>query len=568
MCGISCIVSKNKDDRDLIKQITDMVKHRGPDADGFYEEGIVSMGHRRLRIVDLSKEADQPMVHDDCVIVFNGEIYNYKIIREMLELKGYKFNTNCDTEVILKLYHTNRGFFDPSVLSGMFAFVIYDKTNKKIIACRDRFGIKPLYYTYLGIDGIAFASEVKQLIPLLNKPSINRENALTFIKSGIIDHNNETLVTGIFQVKPGHTKLLHNDVITDWEWYKFSNAQITPRYVGTHVTPHLLVDSVNRQLKADVKVGSCLSGGIDSTSIVSIIHSINRANKLKQVTVSYRSTDGSDEGKWIDIVRKKFSDIESYEVYGDPEQMFLELPQVIWHQDSPIPTTSIYAQWCVFKEASKHVKVMLDGQGADEIFGGYHMYYGLRYASLLRRLKLLTLIRESLKTPPASRYVAFGTMATHLRTKMYDYQIDQITKTMLPALLHWEDRDSMAHSVEARVPFLDEHLVSHALTLREDEKVFNGLTKCDLRMAMRGIIPEEIRMRKDKIGFAAPEAQWFTQNRDDFYEWSMFAMLTSGSLLTQEVKNNCNDILKLKKPYNSLVWRVMTFGIWKQRFGL
>lgn len=569
MCGISVIVTKNKDYHDKIEAMTDLVKHRGPDACGIYQSGKISMGHRRLKIIDLSDEANQPMRKDGVVIVHNGEIYNYKELREELRVAGVTFETDSDTEVLLQLY--KHAHTIPEMLSrlhGMFAFVIYNENTKELVAARDRFGIKPLYYTKID-GGVAFASEIKQFSALPNwKPNINQYMADQFLNSGLIDHEKGlTMFRDVFLFPPGTFIQMYVGYI-GWTcevsprvWYDLSKEILCVSPDSTYLTAQwLLKCSVESHLQSDVPVGSCLSGGIDSTAIVCLVNRIRKTGK--QVTVTNRThIPEIDEGKWVDIVEQYCENLERYDVYPDGGKIFTDLNKLIYHQDSPVPTSSMYAQWCVFDEAKNHVKVMLDGQGADEIFGGYHMYFGVRFANLLKGGHLYTLLNEmkaAQKIPGYDKQFVMKCAAGNFSkyNSIREYSIAQLTRTSLPALLHWEDRNSMASSIEARVPYLDHTLVERMVALPDEKKVSNGVTKVILREAMKDIIPDDIVNRKDKIGFFTPEEYWFNQNQHAFST----EYRTARKYLPSAMQARCDNILHKKTKYTSELWRAITFG--------
>jgi len=580
MCGISAIITKNKDYHDKIDEMTDIVKYRGPDARGIFQNGHVSLGHRRLKIIDLSDSANQPMEYKGIRIVYNGEIYNYTTLREELISIGYPFDTTSDTEVLLKLYHwcTKQNYSIELLLNGirgMFAFVIYDENKGEIIAARDRFGIKPLYYRFIE-GGVAFASEIKQFMTLPNwKPTIDPYMKDMFLQQGLVDNYSIlTIFDDVFLVKPGSYVTFKDgdDGVCETQWYNLYDVvkNKTPSTSSFLTIQWLLKDAVLTHLQSDVPVGSCLSGGIDSTSIVCMVNKLNEGNG-KQFTVSARTKADFDEGKWIDIVDTYCGNIERHDVYPEFDDVLKLHPKVVYHQDSPIPTSSMVAQWMVFEEAGKHVKVMLDGQGADEIFAGYHMYFGTLYASLLRRGKIYTLLKEmsaAKSIPGYDQTFAIKCAANSLKNypTVFDYSYNQVTNTSLPALLHWEDRNSMAQGVEGRVPFLDHDLVEHVMALPDEKKISNGTTKVILREAMQGLIPDEIVNRKDKIGFQTPEKYWFEQNEQKFRDVFMYARFRAG--LPSNIDSHCVDILSGKKPYDSTLWRVVSYAEFMKAFGV
>jgi len=563
MCGISAIITKNKNYHDCIALMTERAKHRGPDAFEYFQDRHISFGHNRLKIIDLSDAANQPMEYDGCWIVFNGEIYNYKLLREKLVAKGHTFKTESDTEVLLHLYRDSFTIVEMlNQLRGMFAFVIYDERNRDVIAARDRFGIKPIYYTLLPGDGCAFASEIKQFCALPNwKPQINEFMKNEFLLSGLIDHvSNWTMFRDVFLIPPGHyVKLSPFGFTNVYPWYNLKEAVANAPTTSTFLTVQwLLKNAVELHLQSDVPVGACLSGGIDSTSIVCMI---NKIKKNKLFTVSARSENEFDEGRWINIVENYCGDIERHDIYPKASDLFHDLPKLVYHQDSPFPTTSMYAQWKVYEEAKKHVKVMLSGQGADELFAGYHMFFGARFASLIRRGNFLTLLKEARaanKIPGYDQSFVMKCAANALKNypSVFDYSYSQVTRTSLPALLHWEDRNSMAHSIESRVPFLDSTLVEYIMAIPEEKKISDGTTKVILREAMRNLIPDEIVDRRDKIGFQTPEAYWFEQNKDKFIAKYVKAM----PMIPQSMRSRCGDICTGIAPYTPELWRAITFA--------
>jgi len=572
MCGISVIISKDVNYRDRIEEMTEIVKHRGPDASGYMYSGDVAMGHRRLKIIDLSSNANQPMELSGVWIVFNGELYNYLELREYLIEIGHRFETDSDTEVLLHAYTEfghDIGYF-LNKLRGMFAFVIYDENKKRIVAARDRFGIKPIYYYAFDGDGVAFASEIKQFTVLPGwKPKINEESKINFLTGGTIDTDIHTMFLDVYQIPPGcYITITQDKSVRIKRWYDLRRRVTNTTDKSTFLTIQwLLKCSIEQHLQSDVPVGSCLSGGIDSTSIVCMINGLRKGQKILTVT-NRTSQEKIDEGKWVDIVQQYCPSIDRHDVWPG-EDIFKVLPQLVYHQDSPIPTSSMYAQWCVFQEASKHVKVMLDGQGADEMFGGYHMFHGARLADLIQHARVVTLLREYWKLfrdPYVDTNFVTKCAIGNLRGScgVREYSLKQITQTSLPALLHWEDRNSMAHSVEARVPFLDHFLVEYTVALPDHLKVSNGTTKVILREAMKDIIPEEIRTRRDKIGFFTPEQHWFEQYEQEFRDLFMYARFRAG--LPNSIDSQCVDILSGQKKYSPVLWRVISYAEFMKQF--
>ena len=663
MCGISALFSPDpRPLGDLIQSMTTAVRHRGPDGEGFtifsargfattafggvdtpvstyhariayapvreakpVSDAVAALGHRRLSIIDLSPAGHQPMCTADrhYWIVYNGEIYNYVELRTELELLGHSFSSDSDTEIILSAYR-QWGEQCLDRFNGMFAFVLVDRMQRRVFAARDRFGVKPLYYWVSPVGLVAFASEIKQFTGLPGwRPRVNGQRAYDFLNWGLFDHTSETLFSSVRQLRGGEyvsssTDELLKDVVVK-RWYNLapadSPASDEEAAAGLR---SLLEDSVRLRLRADVPVGSCLSGGLDSSSIVCLANRLLRqvsADAL-QKTFSARSTDlRVDEGAFIDAVVGS-TGVANFQVYPPLSGLFEALPLITWHQDEPFGSTSIYAQWHVFRLAAEHnVKVMLDGQGADEQLAGYHVFYTARFGSLLRTLRLgrlaseiaevrsvhamgakqvlaytvSTLLPEGIKqsmrsltgrsavkpldwldmrrlgAAPSNPFLALGAEESSVR----ELSLSQLQYTSLPMLLHWEDRDSMAHSVESRVPFLDYRLVEFVLGLPDDLKIAGATTKRALREAMRGVLPEKIRIRTDKIGFATAEEAWVRRESPEAFR-SMLRDATEASsgVLSLKALDFLDEVIEGRRAFSFVPWRMISFGAWMKRFNV
>lgn len=568
MCGISGIISINKiESVDTIRAMNELIIHRGPDAEGFYYNDNFHFGHRRLSIIDLSIHGSQPMIYKENVITYNGEIYNYLELKEELLTYGYDFITTTDTEVILAAYDF-WGVECVHKFNGMWAFAIYDKTNYKIFMSRDRFGVKPFYYTFFN-DSFYFGSEIKQFKPVPGyKFRMNMDRTYDFLNHGVRNHTAETLFSDVFQIKGGHNLIfnLKNFEYNVVEWY---NPVLTSEYTNldfhstSEVVKKLFFDSVSLQLRSDVKVGACLSGGIDSSSIVCTVNELLKSNNfdknLETVSACFDAIELNEE-KYIDIVTDHAKTI-SHKIRPSFSSLFLELDEIIWHQDEPFTSTSIVAQWKVFKEASKkNLKVMLDGQGADEYLSGYDMFYGLLLADYLSGLRIYRFFNEikhmynnyglskmftftfwccsalAFRCPfLPSRLIFFlkdkvsnkkknwlklrpnNVIEDIYRTankSMFDMNKALLRLISVPTLLQYEDRNSMACSIESRVPFLDHRLVEYYIQLPNEFKISKSVTKYVFRDAMKLVLPLEIQTRKDKIGFATSQEEWIKCNSE------------------------------------------------------
>lgn len=629
MCGIGGYISKNLQENNILEDMMNIIKHRGPDDQGytFFNGGVevdgsqasIALGHRRLSIVDLSKLGHQPMMYQDgrYWMVYNGEIYNYIELRAELIALGHEFVSQSDSEVILGAY-AQWGAECQHRLNGMWAFAIYDTAKETLFLSRDRFGIKPLYYWTSNDGSFYFGSEIKQFTTLPDWSAVlNHQRGYDFLVWGLTDHTDETLFKGVKHLLPGHSMHLsletNNDIkIERHQWYSLAGNSFDGSYEDAkREFKYLMTDSVRLQMHADVNIGSCLSGGIDSSTIVCIMNDILREQKSQdlQKTFSACSTVSQyDEKKWIDIVVNR-TGVEPYYCYPSIDSLFEESDRLTWHQDEPFGSTSIFAQWSVFQLASeKNVRVMLDGQGADEQLAGYHSYYGARLASLFKSGRFIQFVREmaiihkrhgkswkwlvsylvaSLFPDFAKNSIRKVLGIKHLHPDWIDRSVlhaeakelhkgtsgsvkqlsyTQLTTGNLRMLLHWEDRDSMAHSVESRVPFLDHRLVEFALGLPEDYKIFDGVTKRVLREGMRGVLPDEIADRVDKIGFATAEEVWLHENADLFRTKLKESIAASQGILNDYAMTHLEDVLSGKKSFSFLIWRMINFGQWMKIF--
>lgn len=617
MCGIGAIITnqyKHITDRfKYLSQIGDMmriVSHRGPDAIGTYVDvNGVAIGHVRLKVVDLSDDANQPMTltpsitHGKYHIVFNGEIYNFLEHREKLKEKGYFFKTKSDTEVLLAMYiEYGESFLDQ--LNGMFAFVIYDECKRKIFAARDRYGVKPLYYWISPTGDIAFASEIKQFTVLdgwCAEGNVDRIN--DFLYGGMIDHTNETLFKGVYQLRGGDAIVINVgeqysiDKIKPhiYKWYELDCKSLNhiDYKNAVSVVRNLLEDSVRiRVTRSDLPVGSCLSGGLDSSSVVCISNAYYR-DSINQNTFTMTSSDDTqyDETPYAQEVITKCG-VRQHFINPTAEGLFNTLDTLIWHQDEPTTSTSMYGQYEVFKSAKEHnIRVMLDGQGADEVFIGYHYVFPIRIKLLLENKRYLQAIKEfiALKDIPNFKYMdmfrlVYFYMRSQKRIKsnndnsnitpptnfktIGEYSKTLIKYTSLPALLHWADRSSSAHGVEVRLPFLDYRLVETVCGFEDDYKICDGWTKRCLRDAMLNIIPDKIRLRRDKIGFATAEEKWVKGNKEKVRELFYLAMKSLNGLITEKDAKKFEDILNGKQKYDFFIWRVISIGVWIRLFNV
>ncbi len=659
MCGISALVAPHPIAlHDALARMTGAIGHRGPDDEGFAsfaggtlnrvwggadtpepvlgsdfpyapagrgageEPASVALGHRRLSILDLSPAGHQPMCYGDrrYWITYNGEVYNYEELRAELESLGHGFLSATDTEVVLAAY-AEWGEACTQRFNGMWAFAILDLEAGTLFVSRDRFGIKPLYY-WTSPDGVlAFASEIKQLTELEGwRPRANGRRLRDFLQWSTFDHTADTFFEGVRQVPGGHDLTIRVDAPRAPErarrWYRLeaSTRDVCMEEAAGRVR-ELLSDSVRARLRADVKVGSCLSGGIDSSSIVCLVNrELARAgvSELQETVSSCSELPEFDERQFITAVLEQTKTRAHY-VFPESDRLLDDLDRIVWHQDEPFGSTSIFAQWCVFDEARKNeLTVMLDGQGADELFGGYRSAYASwiaelfvsgRWSALARNVRTAREVHgykaRRLLMMPARQLVPTGLRSgagtwfeTHFRPRwmskgpaagdgepsrkpvtpghsLADWSLDQLLYSNLPMLLHYEDRNSMAHSVESRVPYLDYRLVEYAMSLPGELKIQDATTKAVLRESMRGTIPDVIRERKDKMAFVTAEKVWFREQSQVFRP-----LLERSCELAPEVFDG-KGVMDLfektasgKRHANSVLWRILCVGAWMERFGV
>lgn len=575
MCGIAGIVSNKKKDNleNMINGMLETIVHRGPDGSGkkFFDDKV-ALGHRRLAIIDLSEKGLQPMEWNKRYwITFNGEIYNYKELREQLiREKNFSFESETDTEVILAAFAA-WGEKCVNYFNGMWSFAIFDRNNQKMFCSRDRYGVKPFYYSMVD-DYFVFGSEIKEILKI-SKGLIkaNQKNLEAFLVNGLLDTNNETMFEGIFQLEGGCNLWLDNKTLNYKieRWHHIEKIKLNSfgKKKNCEIFRKKLFLAIRLRLRSDVPIGSCLSGGLDSSAIVCIANSILKEEKdnLEQYTITSCFTDEKyDEQKYADAVTEKTGTI-SYKIYPDIDKFFKEIDKIVWHMDEPFISMSMFAQWNIFREAKrKGLKVMLDGQGADEQLAGYTSFYNALFYDLLKKGKVKRLFREikgfkriraeSEKMSTVER--VFSLIARFMIPDSLLYKIRlryNDKKTELPfakrmyfndvimsknklcdgknqqrfvygnmytgmrALLHYEDRDSMAHSIEARVPFLDADLSEFIYSIPLEEKIEDGKTKDILREALKDVLPESIYRRYSKLGFVTPQDAWINENKEFFY---------------------------------------------------
>lgn len=654
MCGIAGIVDFDGRpiDISLLESMTNVLAHRGPDGEGYVLlSSIPSMkplsctgplhaavravphvytigfGHRRLAILDVSPLGHQPMASEDgrAWISYNGEIYNSPELRIDLEKAGWHFRSTTDTEVLLAAYQ-QWGIDCLIRLNGMFAFAIWDEARKRLFCARDRMGIKPFYYSQRG-GRLLFGSEIKALLggtESLSAP--NTASIYDFLSFGLQDHSEETFFTDIHQLRPAHYLLFERGALSVRPWWAIEHAPKEPERAPADYGERfreLLEDAVRIHLRSDRAVGSSLSGGLDSSTIVCLAHDLLNAGKasraawattprLQSFSACFEDPD-CDERMYLQAAVER-ADTQSHEIYPDGLALFEQLPKVLWHQDEPFSGASYLAQWAVMQAASQRgVKVLLDGQGGDELLCGYPGYWGSYFGELVFTGQWGTLLQEFRRLMAGSQPVhstVYANIAKWLlptaamariratlkghhswmgqdfarlyaeRSKVLGYPkgamspLDNhisayLSTHSLPALLHHEDRSSMAFSVEARLPFLDTRVVEFLLRLPNQYKLRQGLTKAVLRDAMAGVLPRVIRERTDKKGFATPQDRWLRTTLrpavEDIFHSQAFRQrgYWDPQRLGVEYQGYCGG---RHSDMGTSFWRCLTLELWHERF--
>ena len=605
MCGIAGLVKKNNHavDREVLSAITRLASHRGPDGEGLYLHKNLGLGHTRLAIIDLSTAADQPMHSTDrrFTIVFNGEIYNYLELREELRHRGHQFATQSDTEVILEAY-AEWGSECVQRFNGMWAFALHDRARNQLFCSRDRFGVKPFYY--VDTESVfAFGSEIKQLLEFVPTRQANSDIVLTYLATGLVDYSEKTFFEGVTKLLPGYN--LHVELGTGTVERKCYYDPL-PLDLGDATEEQLqgrflevLTNSVELRLRSDVPVGTCLSGGLDSSSITALAapRYLKGSNRPFCAVTGVSIDSRLDESGYAQQV-VRHSGLRWLTARPTAADFLGAMAKFSYHQDEPVPGSSPLMQYFVMRVARENgIPVMLDGQGADELLLGYGIYIGVKVREAFReegpfaamsmfydsiaqdsrmslsaamkylvgtRIPWLWYLRDRHRMP----YVQFGRRATPQVLKdciisgrnLRAFQCHEIAKFTLPALLRYEDRNSMAFGIETRLPFLDYRLVEMCLSLPFRLKVRSGWTKWILRRAMSGIVPDSIMWRKDKIGFEAPQTTWM-QGQDEAVRRTIMS-----SDLLRSVTNEGS--LKAAYPRISVGerWRLFSLATWSRQF--
>ncbi|GFO63829.1 asparagine synthase (glutamine-hydrolyzing) [Geomonas paludis] len=597
MCGIAGIIHKNGAHADApgIERMLSALVHRGPDDAGTFLAGNLALGHRRLSILDVSEAGHQPMRYKEYVIAYNGEVYNYLELREELAGLGHHFLTGTDTEVILHAYEQwGEGCLER--FEGMWAFALYDGRAGRLFCSRDRFGIKPFYY-YEDDERLLFASEIKALLAAGVPSLVNREVLLTYLVVGFINYGAQTFFSGVHQLLPGRNLRveLYSGRSTIERYYDLS-AQSRPG-----VSPSDYIDcirnSVRLHLRSDVPVGTCLSGGLDSSVVAALAAPLfseaGGARSFGAVTAVSQSKENDESGYARQVA--EHCRLDWYPVQPTFEDFQRHVEDCLLAQGEPVGGPSLFMQYWVMKKAREAgFKVMLDGQGGDETLLGYERYYPGFFLNLAKRGRVLRLCSEYLKASRNSR-LSLAALTSYtvyflvlpVRKRILEKRASFVKKGLLdgifevlkaparaffnlrslqdleigtyqmPNLLLYEDRNSMAHSIEARVPYVERNCIETAVSLAPGDKIRDGFTKHPLRLLADAVLPRSVAWRTNKIGFEAPTSLWLGQHA------TRMQSLVDDSPLIRSI---CQEVPRLESLSLDHRWRLYNIAVWERQY--
>ncbi|MES2515189.1 MAG: asparagine synthase (glutamine-hydrolyzing) [Bacteroidota bacterium] len=620
MCGISGIISKTNTVslKDAMFAMSRAIKHRGPDGEGFtffsntgytavYSDETphvnkqsssyvfnpnmaiencntsfhMAFAHRRLSIIDLSEAGHQPMcdIETDYWITFNGEIYNYVELKAELKSKGHQFVTQTDTEVIIEAYK-EWGVDCVQKFNGMFAFALLDRKVNRLFCARDRAGVKPFYFSDTD-NAFAFASEYKAFIKSgLVKFNVNEGQQFDFIVNGNLENTDQSLFKGIYELKPGHYLMydLANHSFQIKSFYNLFSLQISkPESELIDMIEQKLINAIDIRLRSDVEIGSCLSGGLDSTIIAGIVKHLQPDKQMKLFTAVF-PTESFDESGYAKLAAE-YVNGNWMTVSPTADEFFRDIDTLNYYQDLPVWSTSTYSQHRVMKLAAENnVKVVLDGQGADELFAGYSHHY----MALWKESFSFKKVNDSKQTVPHA-YKLFGKQllkdAFKLSVNYSGYftgdkksygksKNEKLSSTLneqlkrdysgkLKSFLKCEDRCSMAFGIESRVPFADDvALVDYLFSIEGHKKIQYGVSKYLLREASKQYIPNQIYRRRDKIGFETPVKKWFSPHKDQI----MDSISSMDFVDIDHLHSQFEDLLNNRPGF---LLRLYSFAVWK-----
>lgn len=541
MCGIAGIWYRNGQhvEHADLKSMADAIAHRGPNGEGFWQQANIGFCHRRLSILDVSERGTQPMSTPDgqLHLVFNGAIHNYLELRQELQTSGIVFITETDTEVALWAYRVwGKSCFER--FNGMWAIALWDSVKQELVLVRDRFGIKPLYYS-VRADRIAFASEAKAIISVFKQErEIQQQELAGFLRGKSPDTSDRTFFKNIFQTLPGHITTIRRDTIHVEKYWLFEPGTETPRPDIEEEFLALLNDAVRLRLRSDVPVGAMVSGGLDSSS-VALLAAAQSSQPIQ--TFSLRYDDPAwDESAYARMVLEKNTGLLPH-FFQPPNKPLLDtIRKVTWHHDAPCPSRGRYAAWHLMQETSRFVPVILTGEGCDEMLGGYGRFIldamwdrwkleSAPYSQIMKELRdlaevtgepILHFFKDRFRQEFSSSALNTGNIltqdvASHFKREMIRFDKPyrshlnnalwhEFTVKGLPEILHAFDASTMAFGIEGRAPLLDHRIVELLFSLPFNEKIRDGWTKSLLRRSMKNILPEAVRLRRHKLGYPAP----------------------------------------------------------------
>ncbi|MEU5547667.1 asparagine synthase (glutamine-hydrolyzing) [Streptomyces sioyaensis] len=617
MCGIAGIFGPN--DEQMLKRMGDSIAHRGPDGEGRFvssdAERPWGMVHRRLAVID-REGGQQPFVTEDerFVVCYNGEIYNFRELRAELENAGRQFRTKCDTEVAAQAFaEWGEGALDR--FNGMFALAIYDAAEHALYLARDHFGIKPLYFAEIGKDvacapRVVFGSEIKAILSSgLVEPAPDDVTLYRYLRFRVHEEGDRTFFAGIGKVRPGELVVVRHRGIERRSFTTLREDLLS----GTRKPYHelaadefriLLTSAICSRLVSEVPVGSALSGGLDSSTVVVTVSQLmsQQARDAESVGQTQNSFSAvfpgavNDEERYVDIVTEQCpGPVSVHKVLPNPDQFLTDLRDFVRTQEEPVISTGPYAQYKVMEEASKYVTVMLDGQGADEMMAGYLPYYFVYLRQLRRQRQWSTLAREMLgardvlakyglerlwtKTRRRQAVDSCSVLASEF-TRQHQSQsfrpvednlrarlVEDIFHNSLPSLLRYEDRNTMRFSLEGRVPFLNHRLLRYLFSLDDEALVKEGWNKRVLRDAVRGRLPKEITDRRNKIGFTTPERDWFLRIKNHVHEVFRSERFGSRPYFDQAaVLRAFEGFIAGRNTDTMLFWRLLNVELWMQEY--
>ncbi|UFT98167.1 asparagine synthase (glutamine-hydrolyzing) [Radiobacillus kanasensis] len=610
MCGLIGMIrnesqAPNQEEQSSFREKNNVITHRGPDDEGYFHDEYVSFGFRRLSIIDI-ESGQQPFRYEDdrYRMVFNGEIYNYVELRQSLMEKGYSFDTESDTEVIIAMFQEYRTEAFKQ-LRGMFAILIWDKQEQTFYGVRDPFGIKPLFYSDTE-KGTYFASEKKSITLMQEKDQVDTEALQHYLSFQYVPEP-LTMTKGVHKVEPGHffMKKPGQPIEFTRYWHATFQPVLTDKQSWIKRIQDVLYDSVNVHMRSDVPVGSFLSGGIDSSVIVAIAREFNP--NLKTFSVGFER-DGYSE---VDVAKETADklNVENISYMITPQEYVEKLPKIMWHMDDPLADPACVPLYFVAREAAKHVTVVLSGEGSDELFGGYNIYREPESLKVFQSIpapakgllsRVAAVLPEGVRgksflergtTPLKNRYIGNAKMFEEeekkslLKTYQSNISYQNITEKLYQNVESYHpvnqmqyvdihtwlrgdillkaDKMTMAHALELRVPFLDKEVFRVASEIPVDLKIANGTTKSILREASRGIVPDHVLDRK-KLGFPVPMRHWL---KDELHDWAKNLIresetnhLLHKSVILDLLEAHCAG----RGDYSRKIWTVLMFMLWHQ----